>query len=282
MTSPICSELTVTDNVPFGQPMFRSAGGYRYYALSLERPAWREWRPGQFVMMRPMGNDGSMHLARPFSICRVTGQSLVLFFQVATPEWECFSRLKGGDKVVLWGPLGTSFEMRPGTPTLLLARGVGIAPFAGYAEQHPDPSSLAMLFGHKHASSNYPTDAMASRLELEDMHDHTPGDLAHFYATMREKMLEYKDRGGICLACGPMDFLHRVWRDAVAIRLPTQISLDQRMACGTGACLGCVTMTSRHWPDPMRAGFPVQTCTSGPVFWASDIDLDAGIQGRRG
>ena len=47
------------------------------------------------------------------------------------------------------------------------------------------------------------------------------------------------------------------------------------MACGTGACLGCTTITSKRWPDPVRAGLPVQTCTSGPVFWASDIDLHA-------
>jgi len=48
------------------------------------------------------------------------------------------------------------------------------------------------------------------------------------------------------------------------------------MACGVGACLGCVTRTSMHWADAEKAGLPVQTCTSGPVFWAEDIDLKAG------
>ena len=282
MISPVRSELTVTDNVPFGQPTSGASGGYRYYALTVERPAWKEWHPGQFIMMRPAGDAESIHWARPLSICRVTSQSLVLFFRAASPDWERFARLKSGDKVVIWGPLGTSFDMRPGTPTLLLARGVGIAPFAGYADQHPDPSSLFLLFGHAHSSSNYPTDAMASRLELENVRDHTPEELEHFHAVMREKMVEYKERGGICLACGPMHFLHRVWKEAVDLDLPTQLSLEQRMACGTGVCLGCVTVTSRHWADPVRAGLPVQTCTSGPVFWASDIDLDAKIQGRRG
>ena len=58
--------------------------------------------------------------------------------------------------------------------------------------------------------------------------------------------------------------------------VPCEVSMEKRMACGVGACLGCVTRTSMHWADAEKAGLPVQTCTSGPVFWAEDIDLKAG------
>ncbi len=138
-----------------------------------------------------------------------------------------------------------------------------------------------MLFGHGLPSNNYPTDAMAARMEMENMRDRTPGELEQFHKVVREKMVEYKEHGGICLACGPMPFLKRVWERALELDLPTQLSLEERMACGTGACLGCTTITSKHWPDPVRAGLPVQTCTSGPVFWASDIDLHAVLPGER-
>ena len=138
-----------------------------------------------------------------------------------------------------------------------------------------------MLFGHGLPSNNYPTDAMAARMEMENMRDRTPEELEHFHSVVREKMLEYKDHGGMCLACGPMPFLKRVWERALELDLPTQLSLEERMACGTGACLGCTTITSKHWPDPVRAGLPVQTCTSGPVFWASDIDLHAVLPEER-
>ena len=275
MIAPVRMELTVTDNVPFGQPVAGPTGLRSCFALTLERPAWKSWQPGQFIMLRPL-QDSEHTWARPLAICRVTSRSLVLFFQVIGSGTDRISRLKSGDKVVVWGPLGTSFEMKPGTPTLLLARGVGIAPFAGYADMHPDPSSLSMLFGHTLPSNCYPTDAMASRLEMERVRDRTPEELDHFHDLMRRKMEEYKERGGICLACGPMPFLRRVWKHAMELDLPTQLSLEERMACGTGACLGCTTITSQHWPDPIRAGLPVQTCTSGPIFWASDIDLDAG------
>lgn len=277
MISPLRSELVVTDNVPFGQPVSGPAGQHRFYALTLERPAWKEWLPGQFIMVRPC--DGSESWARPLTICRVTPKSLVLFFQVNSAD-DRFSTLKSGDKVVIWGPLGTGFEVRPDTPTLLLARGVGIAPFAGYADVHPAPSSLYMLFGHKLPSSNYPADAMAARMEVETMRNRTAEELEEFDRAVRGKMEEYRARGGICLACGPMSFLKKVWKSALELDLPTQLLLEERMTCGTGACLGCTTLTSKHWPDPVRAGLPVQTCTSGPVFWAREIDLESPIPER--
>lgn len=279
MITPIRTELTVTDNVPFGQPVSSQCGLHRFYALTLERPAWKNWQPGQFIMLRILGDAGTTW-ARPLTICRVTSQSLVLFFRASDPGTERLSRLKAGDRVVVWGPLGTGFEMASGTPTLLLARGAGIAPFAGYADMHPDPSSLSMLFGHGLPSSNYPTDAMAARMDMESMHDRTPEELEEFHAAMRSKMKEYKELGDICLACGPMPFLKRVWRLSNELELPAQLLLDERMNCGVGACLGCVAVTSKHWPDPVRAGLPVQVCTSGPVFWARDLDLDAVVQER--
>lgn len=277
MISPLRTELVVTDNVPFGQPVSSPTGVYRFYALTLERPSWKGWRPGQFIMVRPC--EGGSGWARPLSICRVTSQSLVLFFRVSGGD-DTFSRLKSGDRVVVWGPLGTSFEVRPDTPTLLLARGVGIAPFAGYADVHPAPSSLYMLFGHAQPSSSYPTDAMAARMEVESMRDRTPEEQREFISAVRWKMEEYQAKGGICLACGPMPFLKEVWRSALELDLPTQLLLEERMMCGTGACLGCATLTSQHWPDPVRAGLPVQTCTSGPVFWAREIDLESPMPER--
>jgi len=282
MITPIRTELMVTDNVPFGPPVSHSPGLYRHYALTLEKPAWKNWHPGQFIMLRPADAEEGMTWARPLAICRVTQQSLVLFFRVIGVGTDRISRLKSGDKVVVWGPLGTHFTMKSDTPTLLLARGAGIAPFAGYADRHPDPFNLFLLFGHALPRSNYPADAMASRLEMESLRDHTPEELEYFHKVMRQRMEEYRDKGGICLACGPMSFLTRVWKLSIELGLPTQLSLEERMACGTGACLGCSTLTSKHWPDPVRAGLPVQTCTSGPVFWASEIDLSAKDGERRG
>lgn len=93
-------------------------------------------------MLRPQGWALDMPWARPFSICRVSTNELVIFFQVAGRGTEKMAKLRRGDKVHLWGPLGNRFAVEGGTPTLLLAGGIGIAPFVGYAERHPTPGVL--------------------------------------------------------------------------------------------------------------------------------------------
>lgn len=52
-----------------------------------------------------------------------------------------------------------------------------------------------------------------------------------------------------------------------------QLSLENRMACGVGACLGCVTRTTEEWPVADKRSGLVQTCNHGPVFWANQIEL---------
>ena len=226
-------DLAVIDNVPFG--LTGSQG--RFFALRLERPDWKSWAPGQFVMLRPQGWALDMPWARPFSICRVSTNELVIFFQVAGRGTEKMAKLRRGDKVHLWGPLGNRFAVEGGTPTLLLAGGIGIAPFVGYAERHPTPGVLSMVFGHRLPEDCYPVESLGERIDVESFHENTGEDL------------EAKAR--------------------------CQLSLESRMACGVGACLGCVTKTTEKWPVEEKAGTPVQTCTHGPVFWADQITLEA-------
>ena len=217
-------DLAVIDNVPFG--LTGSQG--RFFALRLERPDWKSWAPGQFVMLRPQGWALDMPWARPFSICRVSTNELVIFFQVAGRGTEKMAKLRRGDKVHLWGPLGNRFAVEGGTPTLLLAGGIGIAPFVGYAERHP-----------------------------------TPGVLEWFLNHVRSRIEAYAERNGLVLACGPAPFLKAVQGFALAAKARCQLSLESRMACGVGACLGCVTKTTEKWPVEEKAGTPVQ---EGVVF----------------
>ena len=271
MISPARTDLPVTDHLPFSRP-----GEPGFFALMLENPGWIHWLPGQFVMLRPHAWGSELTWARPFSISRVSSQSLVLFYQVVGRGTSRIAKLVSGDKVTVWGPLGTGFAVEPARPTLLLAGGIGIAPFYGYADRHPSPEHLSMLFGHRQISDCYPMDSLSQIIDVEHFRERTPADLPVFQDMIRARMKACRSKDGIALACGPMPFLRMIWEYALEIGLPTQLSLEQRMACGVGACLGCVTRTSMHWADPEKAGLPVQTCTSGPVFWAEDIDLKAG------
>ena len=269
MLPPQFAELSVLDMVPFGRER-----AMRTFALRLSPPPWPEYKPGQFVMLRPPGWGLDFPWARPFSIGRAGEHDLVCFIQVAGRGTERLTELKTGDSVHVWGPLGNGFAMNMDFPTLILAGGIGIAPFIGYAQKHPQPKNLSMLFGHRAPLDSYPVNDIHERIAVEAMHESGPADLEYFIATMHTRMKEYADKSGLALACGPLPFLRTAQKLAMQTGLRTQLSLEPRMACGVGACLGCVVTTSDTWPVPDQKNWPVQACNHGPVFWSDHVMLD--------
>ncbi len=270
MNQPGIYELAVRDNVPF-----ETVPGGAHFALTLQKPAWNNWTPGQFVMLRPKNWEADMLWARPFSICRVSGDGLTLFIQARGKGTERIRALVRGDNVCLWGPLGKGFAMDTEHPALLLAGGIGLAPFIGYAECHPNPANLTLLFGHKIPEQCYPTDLLKTRgVDFHAFRECCLEDRKAFLAHVREHMETTAKQQGLVLACGPQPFLKAIQRFAAECGAKTQLSLEHRMACGIGACLGCVCATAEKWPVPAKAGYPVQICTQGPVFWSDQIVLE--------
>ncbi len=263
-------DLAIVDNVPFGL----SAGAPQFFALRIQKPDWKSWTPGQFVMLRPLDWGLEIPWGRPFSISRVSSRELVLFIQAKGRGTERIRDLKRGDRVRLWGPLGNGFAVDPKSPTLLLAGGMGIVPFVGYVERHPRTSQLSMLFGHRQPEDCYPVEPLGDRIELEAHQETSVEDREWFLHHVRKCMKSYASRNGLVLACGPQPFLRAVQRFALETDARTQLSLEHKMACGVGACLGCVCSSTDKWPVPAMAGQPVQTCTQGPVFWADQIVLE--------
>lgn len=269
MSQPRSCRLTVLDLVPFGQTGQES----RFFALRLTHPEWERWRPGQFVMLRPTSFGLEIPWARPLGICHMTARHMICFFQVQGKGTRRMAELKAGDTVQAWGPLGNGFAVEPDTPTLLLAGGMGIVPFVGYVNEHPKPWNVTMLFGHREPISCYPVDSINEHVPLDSLRENTPGDLDNFIFSLQERMREYAEQKGLVLACGPLPFLRTVHRLAGELKVRTQLSLENRMACGVGACLGCVVRTTKAWPAPSKRGGLVQTCNQGPVFWAEHIEL---------
>lgn len=255
-------ELKTLGVIPFGR-----CG--KFFALRLTRPDWPVWNPGQFVMLRPATFGLEIPWARPLSICHMTARHMICYFQVRGRGTERLAELKADDPVLAWGPLGTSFVMDSDMPTLLLAGGMGIAPFIGYAHRHPQPWNLHMLFGHRWPLECYPVDSLNERIPVDSLRETTPGDLDNFIYSLQEKIHDCAELGGIALACGPDGFLRTVKNLAVEAGLRLQISLENRMACGVGACLGCVCQPG----SASQSRQPVQTCLHGPVFWADEVEI---------
>ena len=269
MSQPRSSLLTVLDLVPFGQTGQES----RFFALRLTHPEWEQWRPGQFVMVRPTSFGLEIPWARPLGICHMTARHMICFFQVQGRGTRRMAELKAGDTVRVWGPLGNGFAVEPDTPTLLLAGGMGIVPFVGYVNEHPKPWNVTMLFGHREPLSCYPVDSINEHVPLDSLREHTPGDLDNFIFSLQERMREYAEQNGLVLACGPLPFLRTVQKFAGELGVRTQLSLENRMGCGVGACLGCVVRTTEAWPVPAKRGGLIQVCNQGPVFWSHHIEL---------
>lgn len=264
---PSYTELSVLDLVPFGLSDTKS----KFFALRLSNPGWTEWRPGQFVMLRPESFGLELPWGRPFSICHMTSQHLVCFFKIAGPGTEKMAALKRGAKIGAWGPLGNFFAVEEQVPTLLLAGGMGIAPFVGYVYRHPKPWNLSMLFGHREPCGCYPIDNINERITVDCLRETQDGDLDNFIYTMQEKIVDCAEQNGLVLACGPLPFLKCVQDLSKKASARTQISLEPKMACGVGACLGCSCRTSKTWPIPESRESYVQVCAQGPVFWADQV-----------
>ncbi|ADU62225.1 MAG: dihydroorotate dehydrogenase electron transfer subunit [Pseudodesulfovibrio sp.] len=261
MSLRICRNVTVLEVSPVGQ----SKRPDEFYEIRLSLPDWDGWKPGQFVMVRPVSWELDLLWARPFSISSVDNESVTIFIQKVGRGTARMARLAPGDQVALWGPLGNSFAMEPDTPTLLLAGGIGIAPFRGYVEHHPHPENLRLFLAHRLPVECYPFGLLSARVDSRCMLEAQPCDLDLIIAAMRAQIAEYAALGGLVLACGPTPFMRTVQTFAAEFGARAQVSLENRMACGVGACLGCVTRDGE--------GHHVQVCTRGPIFWSDKVQL---------
>lgn len=258
----------------------------RFYALRLSTPDWPKWQAGQFVMLRPSSWGDEMPWSRPFSICHLTRRDLVIFFQVVGKGTDRIGSLKPGDSVEVMGPMGNAFAVEPEVPTLLLAGGMGIAPFVGYAMNHPTPWSLHLDFGHRMPVECYPFENFNEKIIAENYPERKPGDREAFLETIENHIRENVQQKGLVLACGPKPFLAVVQEISIRHGARTQLSVENRMACGIGACLGCVVKpllddngknrSSNPVIKELQSGLPVPTCTCGPIFWADSIELTEG------
>jgi len=234
-----------------------------FVELTLENPGWASYKPGQFAMLRPKNWGLELSWGRPFSICRMDEATFTVFFQVVGRGTGRLARLEPEDVVVVWGPLGNGFSAPADTPTLLLAGGMGIAPFCGYIERHPAPQNLRLLFAHRADLGHYPYLSLLEHVRGEAVQERSPEDLPLVIERITAAMDETRD--GLVLACGPIPFLKTIQEHARLKQIRAQLSLEKTMACGVGACLGCVCKDSHD--------HHVQVCARGPVFNAEDVRL---------
>lgn len=223
-------------------------------------------RPGQFLHIK-CGH--SRMLRRPISICEWMGdepEDLVsVVFEVRGDGTAWLSRRKPGDRLDVLGPLGNGFDVQRKEKYLLVGGGIGVPPMLGCAT----PGSIAIL-GCRSADREMPALTEKFREECKEVilcsDDGTVG--YHGFVDAQVRAVLEKDKSFTAvLACGPKPMLRAVWRAAAEFGVPVRVSMEERMACGVGACLGCAT--------PMADGTMKHVCKDGPVFNAEEVDWNA-------
>ena len=272
---------------------------YAEMHLQVSCAAWQNSLPGNFVMLRPSQINGQpvplawgydLIWARAFSICRVEksasgeGLKIVLFMQLVGRGTPRLLGLTPGDKLLMWGPLGNSFAVAAKKPTLMLAGGLGVAPFVGYCLNHPAPLNLRLEFGHRVGLNSYPLSQFPGSVLFNSHLEQNKQDLQDYLGLIKNLITDYALQNSLILACGPHLFLKYIHQVALAAGAgdKTQLSLETQMACGSGACLGCTVkaaasskfMPKNATPEIKRDGWPIQVCLHGPVFWANEVNFD--------
>ncbi len=224
---------------------------------------------GQFLQVK-CGH--SRLLRRPISVARTQWDepedTAALIFEVRGEGTRWLSRRKVGDKLDVLGPLGNGFDVSEEGRYLLVGGGIGVPPLMEYGES-PRWSKVAVL-GFRTKDKAFP--AVVSRFEenCEQTYlctdDGTLGRHGFVDGQVREILEQDKAFTGI-LACGPRPMLKSVTAVAAHFGVPCQVSMEERMACGVGACLGCAIQ--------MRDGTMKHVCKDGPVFNAEEVDWDA-------
>ncbi|NLY84899.1 MAG: dihydroorotate dehydrogenase electron transfer subunit [Tissierellia bacterium] len=208
--------------------------------------------PGQFYMLRSWeGTDP--FLPRPLSIADIDSGRIKFLYEVKGKGTHIISKLKKGDGLSLLGPLGNGFDLSQAGKIALISGGIGIAPMLYLAKN---------LSGEIHIFSGFRNNAYfldQIRPYVKTVNIATEnGSLGH-----KGLVTDLFDPGDFDLvyACGPMPMIRAVVNICKA-RVPVFVSMENRMACGIGACLGCTIETVRGIE---------RVCKEGPVFKGEEV-----------
>ena len=254
----------------------RALGG-AYRKIGLEcRLAMGRLKPGQFVMLRVFDGTDPL-LRRPFSIHmpiesggRVTG--IEILYKVVGKGTRLLSESKAGDRLDLLGPLGSAFLPAENARRIfIVAGGIGIAPMVFLAahllKSGISPSDVTVFAGGRTKDDllclgDFERLGIAVRTSTDDG---SCGD--HCLVTLPVERAIDERQPDVIYACGPLEMLKCVAGIAESRGIECQVSVETRMACGMGACLGCAVPVR----DP--AGGYLHACLDGPVFDVRSIRL---------
>lgn len=218
-------------------------------------------KPGQFVEVRCTAGVDPL-LRRPLGIHRITKGGIEVLYQVVGKGTELLSAQKAGRELDIIGPLGNGFDIAAPGPAILIGGGIGVAPLIALAEELGGAHVIigARTKSHVLCENEFKRLGCSVSVATEDGSKGRKGLATELLKTALQSP---GSKAPVIYACGPTGMLKAVAQLAASHRIRCQVSLEERMACGVGVCLGC--------PVKVRSGEYKMVCKDGPVFNAEDI-----------
>lgn len=237
------------------------------FDMWIETKLAAEAHPGQFIGVFP--KNKSTILPRPISICEVNEEktALRIVYRIAGQGTKEFSSYTAGDKVDILGILGNGFplEAGKGKKTFLMGGGIGVPPILQLAKELDAEKQVVVGYRDNNLFLKEDLDKYASvYVATEDGSVGTKGNVMDAIAA---NALDAE----VIYACGPMPMLRAIKKYAEEKGIKAYISLEEHMACGVGACLGCVVKTKEV--DHHSHVHNARICTDGPVFDAEEVNI---------
>jgi dihydroorotate dehydrogenase electron transfer subunit len=245
--------------------------GYYKICLSCAIIA-RTAQPGQFLEVKVSAAAEPL-LRRPFSIHRLDKTRVEILFEVLGLGTKLLAEKKAGQYLDIIGPLGNGFNYRsPGQQVsrspILVAGGMGVAPLLFLAEKlvHSKPLVLLGTKTKKQVLCENEFKKLGCTVKIAT-DDGSRGFKGKVTELLKYLLSTIDYRLSTIYACGPKPMLREVAAIAKKYNIPTEVSLEEHLACGIGACLGCVVDT----PEGFK-----RVCKEGPVFKADEIIWQEG------
>lgn len=235
-------------------------------------------KAGQFISVYP--HNSKTLLPRPISICEADKENgrLRIVYRVAGEGTTEFSNYKAGYPVNVLGTLGNGFpvDKAKGKKVFLMGGGIGIPPMLQLAKElakanetakEADKTEIQIVVGYRNEQLFLAEELKQYGNVYVATEDGSRGSKGNVMDAIKENKLE----ADLIYACGPMPMLRAIKAYAKEQNIDAYISLEERMACGVGACLGCVCKTKEV--DHHSHVHNARVCTDGPVYLAEEVEI---------
>ena len=240
------------------------------YSMWIRTKAAETAEPGQFISMYT--NDGSKLLPRPISICEIDKEkgALRVVYRVTGENTgtELFSQMGEGDTIPVIGPLGNGFplEKAEGKRVFLMGGGIGVPPILELAKEM-NCEKKQIIVGYRNAQTFLKEEFEKNGELYISTEDGSVGTQGNVMDAVAAEQLSCD----VIYACGPTPMLRAIKQYAEERNIECYISLEERMACGIGACLACVCKSKEI--DGHSHVHNKRICKDGPVFLATEVEI---------